>query len=371
MGDASYDAVPVASLHTTSAFVSADAGQIDALSNQAIQHTYLLRNDTLRPLIVERLEASCGCTTAFVGTDSHHSLPFVLQPRAQVPIEVLVNPSFLSVGVFRKNVKVFLREREAPAATLELTGTLKAAVTCSPTFLNFDHARAGIVSSLPLTLYPDPRLVAHGELPPLKCSNPFIRITAINSFGNPSLQTSLPVPPKQTYEVTLLPTAPLGLVQGIITFAMPEDGSVSPALRRVSLYVFGEVSGDLAAMPASVAFGTVPSGIGATREVVLTSRLPNGLRELKLEVDGPYVTLKLSFSNPPDSNTITNPVNALNAHLAGDKPNPHLQKRALQITISPLTPNVLVNTTVTVTTKQGQKFVLPVTALILPPSQAK
>ncbi len=86
-------------------------------------HTFTLRNDSAAPITVDRLQSSCGCTTAFLA--DNHDLPLTIGPGGIVSVQVSVAPHRLSPGPIEKSVWVFTHGAADASLLLEITGTLQ------------------------------------------------------------------------------------------------------------------------------------------------------------------------------------------------------------------------------------------------------
>jgi len=94
------------------------------LSDEApLEHTFTLRNSGTASVIVDRLQSSCGCTTAFLAGDQN--LPLTVGPGGIIPVHVSVAPHRLAPGPMEKSVWVFTHGASDASVLLEITGTLQ------------------------------------------------------------------------------------------------------------------------------------------------------------------------------------------------------------------------------------------------------
>jgi peroxiredoxin len=88
-----------------------------------LEHTFTLRNDSVASITIDRLQSSCGCTTAFLADDK--SLPLTVGPGGIVPVKVSIAPHRLAPGVVTKSVWVFTHGTAEASVLLEITGILQ------------------------------------------------------------------------------------------------------------------------------------------------------------------------------------------------------------------------------------------------------
>ncbi len=88
-----------------------------------LEHTFTLRNSGAAPIIVDRLQSSCGCTTAFLAGDQ--DLPLTVGPGGIIPVKVSIAPHRLAPGPTEKSVWVFTHGAADASVLLEITGILQ------------------------------------------------------------------------------------------------------------------------------------------------------------------------------------------------------------------------------------------------------
>jgi len=88
-----------------------------------LEHLFTLRNANAGPVTVDRLQSSCGCTTASLGGDL--DLPLTVGPGGLLPVRVRVAPHRLAPGPVEKSVWVFTHGASDAPVLLEITGTLQ------------------------------------------------------------------------------------------------------------------------------------------------------------------------------------------------------------------------------------------------------
>jgi len=88
-----------------------------------LEHTFTLRNTGTAPVTVDRLQSSCGCTTAFLAGDQN--LPLTVGPGGIIPVRVSIAPHRLAPGPMEKSVWVFTHGASDASVLLEVTGTMQ------------------------------------------------------------------------------------------------------------------------------------------------------------------------------------------------------------------------------------------------------
>lgn len=100
-----------------------DFGTRRISDDSPLEHTFTLRNSGTTPVTVDRLQSSCGCTTAFLAGDQ--SLPLTVGPGGIIPVQVSIAPHRLAPGPTEKSVWVFTHGAVDSNVLLEITGTLQ------------------------------------------------------------------------------------------------------------------------------------------------------------------------------------------------------------------------------------------------------
>ncbi|MES2463306.1 MAG: DUF1573 domain-containing protein [Armatimonadota bacterium] len=256
-------------------------------------------------------------------------------------------------------------------------------------------------SGLILAVTPDPRLLAAAgsKIPALSLSNPALKVTPVPAATKANA-TALPgslasSPGVLRYRLSLAPDAPLGPLLGTLTFAdaaaPPMASPASPAQslsappgntwRTAALVVTGEVVGDASAVPGMVAFGLTTPPAGAPRAAeTATARVGGAVRQIRVIARGPDV-LKgavVTADHPNVHAQFAPPATAADGTPAGEntgsRPTAQGEERRLLVTLRdpaalPVGPFLA---HVTVSLRNGQRLVLPVTAyrLATPPAAA-
>ncbi len=108
---------------TDAATARYDFGTRRMSDESPLEHTFTLRNSGTAPVTVDRLQSSCGCTTAFLAGDQN--LPLTVGPGGIIPVHVSIAPHRLAPGPTEKSVWVFTHGAADASVLLEITGTLQ------------------------------------------------------------------------------------------------------------------------------------------------------------------------------------------------------------------------------------------------------
>jgi len=93
-----------------------DFGKVNQGSTAPLLHKFFLKNANAAPVVVERVQVSCGCTTATLGGGA--ALPDTLAPGKVLEVDTSVDPLRLYAGAVEKSVAVYVAGQAAPGATL-------------------------------------------------------------------------------------------------------------------------------------------------------------------------------------------------------------------------------------------------------------
>ena len=326
--------------------VRCSIGQIAAFESGPITRTIRLRNNGVAATILTAIRPSCGCTSVLLG--AHCSLPLVLAPGQQIPVQVTLDAYHLMPGPINKRIWFFVQGRSAPAGILVLSGAILPVATFTPALLDFGRIPAGQAASRTLRVAVDFKLLPKDVSVRLASADPDIRLVAIAApDGEPS--------GIQQYTVTLASHARLGVLNSelLLTF----DTSGNHTLPGGSVSVQGEVVGSVAAAPSVLAFGSVRAGQTATQEVLLTGTALHGLR---VACASRFITVRLGAPRPAPrlNRPFGAPTRLNNAAESRDQVAP------LVVTLHPDAPRGSLTAQVLVTTSNGQILALPVFAFI-------
>lgn len=399
-----------------------DFGMTSPLYNREAEHTFVLRNDSNAPMNNLRLHISQAISSGQAHPNLSEAGAHVYsetrkweqasalaqnvrvlvaqssRPRAApllVSADGLLPPlppsQTLSLMVFsnltdrnaedvRDKLLVTMPGQPHPIAAVEVRGRLLPVVTFSSSFVNFGKVPVGQARVATLNLDINPRLVPAGSLPKLYCSNPQIHISSLpvrekDRRKSPLLNKEQRAAGLYAYLLTLSDTAPVGPVSGTLSIAYiqpppaptslaPLTGNVSKVpvtplpsamvadvLRTASVQISGRVVGDVDAMPDSITFGLIAQGKEAVQRVQLSAMDTKTLQGVQINSTVPWLSAHLIALADPSVHALLPSAKA---------------RCALDVILSPDTPAGRLQTQMTLTLQNGQRLVLPVSALVQP-----
>jgi len=357
----------------------ADFGEIDPLQTTQIERTFVLRNDTRKPLTIERLQASCGCERLTLRKGGKAVPKAILRPGEQAEARVVLNLTRQRAGIRHVYAWAYGRESTIPLATLELQARIKETIVFTPRALNFGQVASGQTPSLSLSAAIDARLIQKHRLDQLYSSNPNVEVAP--EEGEQRVERNGQTFLVRRYRVSLTSRAPVGYVFGALYFApdSPKTGGTSVsvpvtrptapttlqsvpsaalksgsrplkatpllnALMGAVVPLNGEVTGSITATPRTVVFGTVPAGSASRRQVLLSGVSPQVFNNLKVNCDSPWLSVALQ---------------------APESENGRGAMRILEVTLSEQTPPGVLRSRVTVAASDGTFLLLTVIAEVM------
>src|SRR5512133_1389590 len=100
-----------------------DAGSMFQGDVKKVEHTFIVKNTGDSTLTINRVKASCGCTT--VGYDS------IIAPGKTGKVIQSIDLKNIHTGPFKKNMTILSNAKNNPELVVALGGTLKSYVTLS------------------------------------------------------------------------------------------------------------------------------------------------------------------------------------------------------------------------------------------------
>lgn len=276
-------------------YAQANAGLVDPATTSVVEQVFRLKNTTAQPVTISRLRASCGCETLLLSKAGRSSAMTVLTPGEQADVKMTVKIAGQRTGVVNKFAWVYGPQGDPPLATLAMVVTIREAISFAPSFLDFGSVAVNTSQTLPLTVTADQSVVPASGLPPLVSARPDIRITPqgtpqpVLRDGKPSL--------KQNYLVTLVLPLQSGRLSGDVRFqSLPQTtGQLSSAFVPLG----GTVTGEIAASPKSLFFGSVSRAQPVTRQVLISVAAKNAGGRLTVSTDTPWLLASLAAQEIP------------------------------------------------------------------------
>jgi hypothetical protein len=307
-----------------------DFGKVNQGSTAPLLHKFFLKNANAAPVVVERVQVSCGCTTATLGGGA--ALPDTLAPGKVLEVDTSVDPLRLYAGAVEKSVAVYLVGQAAPAATLEITGTLVPSATFSPDLLNFGDVAYGDTPTQKLVATIDKKAVPSLDAVQFESTDSDITAdrVSVTPFGDNEETVE--------YQVKVSPTPYIGIIDGTVSL-MVRNASNGMSLIGSSVPIRGNIIGGFSSSPQSITFANAPAGKAATQQILLTGISTADIPKLTLFSASPMIELK---AETPDPNAKPSKVIKVDVNLS-DK----MQVGSLQ-------------TQIIITASDGSRLLLPV-----------
>lgn|GEM_PF-1420810 len=268
-----------------------DLGIVNPSRTPTVERTFTLKNTSVLPVTIARLRAACGCTTLLLTRNGTAAPTAVLAPGDQVDVKMAVRVQGQHSGKLQKYAWAYGPVGDTPLAEMEMDLTIREAISFTPPALDFGSVSAGQSPALTLSVTAQTQGLGGATLPPLASSDPDIQVAP---DGAPV--ASGPGSIAQRYRVTLSPAAKGGRVGATLSYP---SGGASLADAQVS--VFGQVTGELLAAPASLFLGSIPAGQGAHGEVRVSVHAAGGAAGLTASSSSPWVTVHLDPGMAPNT----------------------------------------------------------------------
>ena len=336
-----------------------DCGTVD-VSQSTVSHIFVLKNNTLNPTEVDRLVPTCGCTTAVLEAGKDVNLPYRLDAGGVVAIQVSVNVHQLHAGAFLKSLNVYLSGEDAPAAVLELMGTMIPPIDAVPSYIDFGRLPIGKSESRLLTVSVSHQLLASAAFH-LASTNPDVTVTPVPDTATRPLTDAsnsapwgLPQTPaealtQRTYLITLKSLHKIGIVEGWL-YVTPDDAHIDNSdYKMTTVRVIGETDGLMSADPLTVVFGTATVGNDSIQRIELTCPSENYRQHLRVVTTG---SLQAYFEGP-------------DRHIDNGTGNKTTVRTELVVVLKGNAPVGNFNGSVVVTAPAGEQLVLPVSAYVV------
>lgn len=290
--------------------VKYDFGEISQTTTKPIEKDFVLKNISNEPVTIDRVQVSCGCTSAVVDGGT----PGAYQPipvNGELKIHISIDPGHLYPGMVDKPVWVFLPNQNQPAYTLRIYGSLVPIISFMPLSLSYGTIKAGATPSMNLTVTTDNRYYNDKNLK-LESNNDDVTLKLIGKPVKKSADYT-----ERQYKVIVSKNAHLGLLQGTISAANIETKDNIPS--RLSVFYFGRVEGDYSSEPDALIFNTIPINQATTKEITIVSKSADTLKGLKAIVKDANLSVK---TLPVQADPVKSSMK-LQVTLTPDKHGPH------------------------------------------------
>lgn len=368
-------------------------GEVDVLEQECLTQTLKLTRSSEKSVIVERLFNPCGCLRSSLmlpsaakrnesggsrdtnsseqkgngsKTESPVTLPFVFSSQAEMRLSLVLDLRMLTPGPFQKTLLVYATRSgeqvsDVPVLRILVQGHLRSTVTFTPTQVLFSQIQAGKEKSCLVTVQPDPRLVAAGEVPALM-PHTNLRTLGAEIKVEKIAASSRPDADKQPlrYRILVPADAPIGSLLGVLTFEPAPDWEKdhpkeAAAWRQVALPCSGLVVGDISASPQIAVFGAVAEKESTveTCEVRLIEQKAGALTGAVVRSDNPALQATITGGREEEKTlTLRLRRNALSSS-AGTVPsgqNNNADFRLLRVVV---------------TLRNGQRLVIPIQVFLV------
>ncbi|MBF0253662.1 MAG: DUF1573 domain-containing protein [Candidatus Omnitrophica bacterium] len=203
-----------------------DFGTVDRGDN--VEHRYVVRNAGTEDLVIHRISASCGCTSATTP-------PIRVAPGAEEAVEVVLATAG-KMGRETQSIVLYSNDPVHPEVRLILTGMVNTGITLEPEEVDFGKVPRG--QEVQKTLKVLSR-TADLKMTDYRATAPYIRVGPAGSSGGSLL-------------VTLGSDAPMGQIRQWIIIVTNED---QDPLYRIP--VRGTVEGEVEVLPERLELGAL------------------------------------------------------------------------------------------------------------------
>ena len=336
----------------------------------SIAHDFRVRNDGASPVTVQRLETSCGCTSAV----ADGNIPRVLSPGQDLAVHCTLNLNGLQPGIVLKTVGVYLEGAKSPSATLQFCGVIAARCSLMPATVDFGPVLAGthraLMARLRYTALPTPGSHVH-----LSCDNPDVLLdpeyflvrggsnSAALTEGTSNSNALVPIP-EERFFVRLSPRARPGPAIARLNVFFEVPGS-NVSVSELTVPVSWRIVRDLEPDPITIELGTVLTvtgwkGTARSERLTLQGFTSNALAGLRIQC-GWAVGVTAVIPG------LSSPINAANGKIVVPDfiPDSAVRTLALDVALARDVPDGDLDSEVTLTTRKGLKITVPVHALIV------
>jgi len=231
----------------------------DKDESDSVKHTFILKNEGDAPLVIQRVDTSCGCTVARNSKEGEDILP---GETTEIKARFNLRGRF---GSQHKTIRVTSNDPEQPSYTLLLQGSVFAGIDVTPSQVYFRQLPHLATSTQTVTITSEQALT----LTDAKSSN---------ALFIPSLKKSENA--ENTYELSVItqPPLPLGVTKAKVTLSREQRPDV---IVPVSVMAVG-------------AIGYAP------KQIKLSSKSDKPITRYVIVRPGAVKTFKILEVKPPD-----------------------------------------------------------------------
>ena len=337
---------------------SYDFGTLEATKITVISVPFLFRNTSTHPLRIAQLKSSCGCTAAALRGKA--KLPFTLAPGAALPVTVNIDSYHLTPGSVDKSVSIYAAGRTNPVGVLRVTGTILAPVLFTPSSLDFGRLESGQAASLSLSVVYDHGLDTNSEDLALVSQSSDVTVVPV---GGPKPYAAAAesgdkayVRYTRTFTVRLDPGHAIGNLNGSLTAVLRKQGDTNHDVELGEATYFADVLGSIDALPKVIAFGQVIPGKSSQQTFLIAGKSLSGLSATSAVSN---ISVKLGPIN--HGSGIGRPFGAPASAAPSSAGNETVEAT---VSLMPPTSAGAFQTSVVITTTDGEKLTVPVYAFV-------
>ncbi|MCX8043955.1 MAG: DUF1573 domain-containing protein [Desulfobacterota bacterium] len=215
--------------------------------NSELRHTFTFKNIGTEVLRIDKVSTSCGCTAALLSDKE-------IAPGGEGKIEAVFKTAGFQ-GRREKTITVTCNDPEHPTTTLTISADIQVVLDLSP-----NRIMVGQIKK-------DEQAVRYAALAGTQKDS--VRITSVDNTSQfLKVETNLKGfenDPQKQIKVMILPGRPIGRFNERVVLKTDH-----PQIQELSLYVMGEVTGNIVITPNFLHFGMFEPGTAVER--VLTVR---------------------------------------------------------------------------------------------------
>lgn len=250
---------------------------------EKITHTFTLTNTGAMPLLINKVETSCGCTAALI---SNNEIP---AGGAGAVKTIFETQDF--EGQQEKIITVYSNDPVHPEFDLTIKGIIKHDVAVVPQGIHFGDIEKGATPS--------------GRVRLLQLSSDTVVVVEKIEANQEYLSVSMSRFKEENsrginIDVVLRPGIPVGQVTEVIT--LHTNLKNRP---RIDVPIWANILGRLAVQPKALAFGAVSKGKDLSQAITVSSRDDTAFKVLAVTSDVPFIHLKTSTGEKTNVVTIT------------------------------------------------------------------
>ncbi|GAX59554.1 2-nitropropane dioxygenase [Candidatus Scalindua japonica] len=212
-------------------------GQV--FKGQKVEHIFKFENRGIADLEIKKVKTSCGCTAAILSDK-------IIPPGETGEIKTTFNTGSYR-GKVKKSITVKSNDPDNLSYMLTISGEITELITTDPKRINFGSVYIGVKTEKTITVTSDSDFKINKVAP----STPLLNASITEVNAN-----------KYTIKVTSKGSDKIGRFSGVIN--LETDNSLQP---KVTIPVFGEITGDITTYPKRIYYGKVKKGEGRVQKV--------------------------------------------------------------------------------------------------------